>query len=106
MKTAGAFFVGVPLEKEYQVYILQSRSNGRYYCGYTGNLEQRLKSHNDPEYRLTRTTKVIPGPWEVAWASDLLSRSDAVKLEKRVKKHGIRRFLSEKGSAESRLRRD
>ncbi len=79
----------------YQVYILQSRSNNRYYCGYTANLDHRLKSHNDPEYRLTRTTKAIPGPWEVVWTSDQLTRSEAMKLEKRVKKRGIERFLSD-----------
>ena len=90
------------MENEYKVYILQSRSNGRYYCGFTSNLDQRLKSHNDPEYRLTRTTKVIPGPWEIVWTSDLLSRSDAMKLEKKIKKRGIGRSLSAMESAESR----
>ncbi len=94
------------MDKEYQVYILQSQSNGRYYCGYTSNLTQRLKSHNDPEYRLTRTTKVIPGPWENIWVSEYLSRSEAVKLEKKVKKRGIKRYLSGRESAEYRQRRD
>ncbi len=94
------------MDKGYVVYILQSRSNGRYYCGYTGNLKQRLESHNDPEYCLTRTTKVIPGPWEIIWTSESLSRSEAVVLEKRVKKRGIGRFLADMESAESRQRRD
>ena len=94
------------MEKEYQVYILQSRSNGRYYCGYTSNLGQRLKSHNDPAYRLTRTTKVIPGPWEIVWTSERLTRPEAIMLEKKIKKRGIGRYLSERESAESRRRRD
>ena len=94
------------MEKEFRVYILQSQSNGRYYCGYTSNLTQRLKSHNDPEYRLTRTTKIIPGPWDIVWASEFLSRSEAMKLEKRIKKRGAGRYFLDMESAESRQRRD
>jgi predicted GIY-YIG superfamily endonuclease len=32
------------------VYILQSQSTGRYYCGYSSDPERRLRQHNDPEY--------------------------------------------------------
>ena len=90
----------------YTVYILISESTGRYYCGYTGNLAQRLRSHNDPEYKLTRTTKVLEGPWEVFWTQELDSCSEAMQLEKKIKKRGIGRFLSDMELAESRLRRD
>ncbi|MEZ4552139.1 MAG: GIY-YIG nuclease family protein [Desulfobacterales bacterium] len=94
------------MEKKYQVYIIQSQSNGSYYCGYSGNVKQRLASHNDPAYRLTRTTKFVSGPWQIVWTSEFLSRSEAVKLERKVKKRGIGRFLHETESAESRRRRD
>ena len=77
------------------VYILQSQSNSRYYCGHTDDLDRRLRQHNDPAYPFTRTTKVIPGPWTIIWQQSASSRSDAMCLEKRIKKRGIRRFLDE-----------
>ncbi|WP_083766492.1 GIY-YIG nuclease family protein [Desulfosudis oleivorans] len=51
----------------YWVYILQSTTTQRYYCGYTDDLDRRLKQHNDPDYHGTRTTKVFSGPWELIW---------------------------------------
>jgi putative endonuclease len=89
----------------FYVYILQSQTNGRFYCGYSDDPERRLRQHNDPNYRLSRTTKVIQGPWEIVWLTKCETRSDAMGLEKRVKKRGIERFL-EKVPAESRRRRD
>ena len=89
----------------FYVYILQSQSNGRFYCGYSDDPERRLRQHNDPDYRLSRTTKVIQGPWEIVYKIQCETRSEAMSLEKKVKKRGIKRFL-ETASAESRLRRD
>jgi len=53
----------------YWVYILQSESSGRYYCGQTDDLERRVDQHNDPEYSLTRTTKAFKGPLRLVWKS-------------------------------------
>ena len=36
----------------YWVYILYSDVSGRYYCGQSTNVEQRIRQHNDPNYRL------------------------------------------------------
>ncbi|RUA02970.1 MAG: hypothetical protein DSY89_01780 [Deltaproteobacteria bacterium] len=54
---------GVFLIMRCTVYILQSQSTGRFYCGQTDHLERRLYQHNDPNYHGSRTTKVFPGPW-------------------------------------------
>ena len=89
----------------YWVYILQSESTGRYYCGYSDNVERRVNQHNDPEYRGSRTTKVFQGPWNVIWTKGCSSRSEAVVLERKIKKRGIGRYLQAQ-LAESRLRRD
>ncbi|NLI47176.1 MAG: GIY-YIG nuclease family protein [Acidobacteria bacterium] len=51
----------------YWVYILQSQSIRRFYCGHTGNLENRIRQHHDPTGRLTLTTKRFPGPWQLVW---------------------------------------
>jgi len=77
----------------YWVYILQSQSTGRYYCGFSNDVKRRVSQHNDSEYRLTRTTKVFKGPWEVIWTRECGSRSEAVALERRIKKRGIVRYL-------------
>jgi len=90
----------------YWVYILQSETTGRYYFGYSDNVQRRVNQHNDPEYRSTRTTKVFAGPWDTVWTKKCVSRSDAVTLEKKIKKRGIGRYLSDIQLAESRPRRD
>ena len=87
-------------ETAFCVYILQSESTGRYYCGQTKRLNVRLREHNDPDYVTTLTTKRFEGPWKLAWARECASRSEAMRLEKQVKTRGIGRFLRE---AQSRL---
>jgi putative endonuclease len=77
------------------VYILQSQSAGRYYCGYSSDPERRLRQHNDPEYSLSKSTKRFAGPWRIIWRQSCASRGDAMKLEKTVKKKGIKRVLQE-----------
>jgi putative endonuclease len=85
----------------YWVYIIQSQSTGRYYCGYSENVNRRVSQHNDPEYRLTRTTKIWKGPWELIWKQECSDRSKALLLERKIKKHGIGRYLKEAQLVES-----
>jgi putative endonuclease len=80
----------------FYVYILQSQSTGRYYCGQTNSLSDRLRQHNDPGYIETRTTKIFSGPWEVVWKKDCKSRRETMKLERAIKKRGIGRYLADK----------
>ena len=75
------------------VYILQSASTGRYYCGTTNDLERRLREHNDPTFIGTRTTKRFTGPWTLIWTESHPSRAKAMTREKQIKKRGIARFL-------------
>jgi len=87
----------------YWVYILQSETSNRYYCGQSTNVEQRLRQHNDPNYQLTKTTKRYQGPWKLIWSCRCGDRSEATMLERRIKKRGIARYLQDQTSAESRL---
>ncbi|MFH1934675.1 MAG: GIY-YIG nuclease family protein [Pseudomonadota bacterium] len=75
------------------VYIIQSENTGRYYCGHSSDPNRRLRQHNDPEYRLSKTTKRFEGPWKLIWSQDCQTRGEAMKLEKTIKKRGIGRYL-------------
>jgi len=81
------------LNMTYWVYIIQSQSSGRYHCGCSDNVERRVNQHNDPEYRGSRTTKVFHGPWNIIWTHECSTRSEAVLLERKIKKRGIGRYL-------------
>jgi putative endonuclease len=80
---------------KYWVYIIQSQSTGRYYCGYSDNVDRRLSQHNDPQYQLTQTTKIWKGPWRVIWTQEYANKSEAVALERKIKKRGIGRYLED-----------
>jgi putative endonuclease len=77
------------------VYIHQSKSSGRFYCGQTADLQVRLSQHNDPDNNLSKTTKRFAGPWKLVWSQKVDSGSESVKLERRIKKRGIGRFLQD-----------
>ena len=82
-------------------YILQSESTGRFYCGQTSHLERRLTQHNDPVYQLSKTTRRFEGPWRLVWSCEFADRSEAMKIEKHVKKRGISRFVQEASTGSS-----
>ena len=82
----------------FQVYILQSKASRRYYCGQTKDLDRRINEHNDPNYLDTRTTKRFEGPWELIWTKECETRSEAMILERAIKKRGISRYLLVQGS--------
>ena len=75
------------------VYIIQSDTNGRYYCGQSSDVDRRLRQHNDPDYRLSKTTKHLAGPWKLVWSQRCEDGSTATVLERKIKKRGIGRFL-------------
>jgi len=77
------------------VYILQSESSGRFYCGQTHDLESRVSQHNDPENDLAKTTKRFRGPWRLVWSQQVKTLSESVRLERRIKHRGIGRFLTD-----------
>jgi putative endonuclease len=77
----------------FYVYILQSQTTGRHYCGQTKNLELRLIEHNDPKYQGTKTTKRFSGPWNIVHSEECLSRKEAMSLERSIKQRGISRYL-------------
>ncbi len=74
---------------KYEVYILFSERLGRYYVGQTSNFSKRLETHN--KGGKTYTSKGIP--WVLVKKYSCSSRSEAMQLEKKIKKRGIKRYL-------------
>jgi putative endonuclease len=77
----------------YQVYVLRNTA-GKCYIGLSENVQDRLQQHNQGVSKWTRHR----GPWSLVWESELLTLSDARKLENRLKrqKGGVGfKFLTE-----------
>ena len=79
----------------FYVYILEAIESKRYYIGQTENLEGRIIQHNKGKNLSTKTYI----PWQLKWWKELETRSDAMKLEhklKGIKKRArIEKFVSE-----------
>ena len=78
----------------YVVYILFSPSLKKYYVGSTVHLSIRLEEHNRGKSSFTK--KGIP--WNLVHHIECESHSEAVQLENKIKKRGIRRFLEDVNS--------
>lgn len=79
----------------YFTYILQSDSTGRYYIGSTDNLDRRLAQHNDPDYKVSKTTKRFKGPWKLVYAGPFQTRAKAMAREKQIKSWKSRKAIQE-----------
>ena len=71
------------------VYILFSECKNRYYLGQTRDIEERLSRHNSG---LVKSTK-YGMPWKLVYTENVLNRSEALMLERRIKKRGAKRFI-------------
>ncbi|MCK6542938.1 GIY-YIG nuclease family protein, partial [bacterium] len=74
---------------KFTVYILYSKSRQRYYVGQTQNLERRLDEHNNGLSLSTRNG----APWVIVYQLACDTRSDAMRIEKQIKKHGAARYI-------------
>ena len=74
-----------------RVYILRSAKTGKFYCGHTADLDDRLYRHNSGQSKST----VHGVPWNLVWSFETSDRSEAVLLETKIKSRGIGRFLAE-----------
>ena len=64
------------------VYLLRCQ-DGTLYCGWTNDLERRLRAHSQgTASRYTRTRR----PVKLAWSKQLRSRSEAMREEARIKR--------------------
>lgn len=78
----------------YRVYILYSKALKRYYTGYTSQkIEERLAYHLGNHSGFTSRAK----DWKLVWTEDVIDKSDALILERKIKKRGAARFINESG---------
>jgi putative endonuclease len=76
---------------KYFVYILYSETLQKYYTGSCSDLKKRLDEHHSGKSRFTSTGM----PWIQIFQLEVESRSEAVKLEMKVKKRGAKRFIND-----------
>ncbi len=75
----------------YWVYIILSGKTQKYYCGHTDDLDDRMKRHNDGRSKYTKNGI----PWELIVTFEFETRPEAVRLEKKIKGRGIKRYLED-----------
>jgi putative endonuclease len=65
----------------YYSYIIYSKSTDKFYYGYTSDIEERIRRHNNGENLSTKHGL----PWIVVYYSEHEEKTDAMKEEKRWK---------------------
>ena len=75
----------------YYFYILFSLGRDRYYIGQTNNLNERIRKHNSNHKGFTGKI----GDWNLVYTEIFISKSDAFKREKEVKKWKSRKMIEQ-----------
>jgi len=73
----------------FYMYILQSEKSGRYYIGHTGNLDERIATHNSGKVKSTRNK----GPWQVLYFEKFNTKIEANRRELEVKRQKSRSYI-------------
>jgi len=79
------------LENKYFVYILQSLTDNSFYIGYTTDIDRRLEEHNSG-ISLYTSRKI---PWRLVYKEEFLSKTDALKRERFLKKQKSASFINQ-----------
>ncbi|HEY4475598.1 MAG TPA: GIY-YIG nuclease family protein [Candidatus Paceibacterota bacterium] len=64
-------------------YILRSKRSGKYYTGYTRDLDRRIKDHNSGKTR----SLIKHAPLEIIKVEEYSFLEDAIKRERQIKKY-------------------
>jgi len=73
----------------YYTYILQSNKDKQFYTGYTNDLKERLKLHNDGKVTSTKNRL----PVELVYYEACLNQQDATHREKYLKTAWGKRYI-------------
>jgi putative endonuclease len=73
----------------YYVYVLQSEKDGLFYTGYTGDLNKRIREHQDGHVISTKNRL----PMKLVYWEGCLNQQDATRREKYLKSTWGKRYL-------------
>jgi putative endonuclease len=73
----------------YYVYVLQSERDDGLYIGFTSDLSERLRQHNEGDSKSTSSRR----PFELIYYEAYIIREDAEGRERFLKSGGGRRYL-------------
>ena len=71
------------------VYILESEANGKWYYGFTEDLDQRISDHNSNRSKFTR----FKGPWKLVFRKTFMTKTEALQFETYLKKIRNKTFI-------------
>jgi putative endonuclease len=71
------------------VYVLFSPQAHKHYTGFTSNLQERLRSHNQLGSGWTARYR----PWKLIYSKDFMTKTEATKYEKWLKSGQGRKFI-------------
>ena len=74
----------------FTVYVLDSQKFNKIYVGYTSDLSERFKSHNE---LATKGWTVSFRPWTIIYTEVYGNKPDAMKREKELKSSRGRNFI-------------
>ena len=81
----------LPFFMKFFVYILFSSSLNRYYVGQTNDIASRLKRHNTGQEKYTSKGQ----PWQLQFYEEVSSRSEAIRIERKIKNFKSQRRIRE-----------
>jgi putative endonuclease len=73
----------------YYVYVIQSKKDKQFYTGFTRDLENRIREHNEGRVSSTRER----GPFELVYYEACLNEQDGLAREKYLKSGMGKRYL-------------
>ena len=76
----------------YYIYILQSEKDGLFYTGYTNDLKERIKLHNEGKVISTKNRT----PFNLIYFEGCLNQQDATHREKYLKTSWGKRYIKER----------
>ena len=75
----------------FAVYILESKTSGRFYVGHTNNLVDRIRRHNAGRAPASRGK----GPFELVHVEYFPTRTEAALREREIKSKKRRRYIAD-----------
>ncbi len=90
MELPGEIFIHLMMTGDYYyTYVLISEADGKFYIGYSSNVEKRFQAHMRGQVDSTRHRL----PLQLIYYEACLDKSDAKKREKYLKTHYGRMYL-------------